>query len=55
MRYLILFFLSGLACFGQENYPTSTPTHIFWQPDTKITAKDYEGKSNPQNDELIKE
>jgi len=50
MKKLYTFFvlvILGLTCFGQTNYPTRDSIHIFWQPDLKITDKDYIGSITP--------
>lgn len=39
--------------FGQTNYPTQDSVHIFWQPDVKLTSKDYQGQPTNNVEELM--
>lgn len=48
IHFTIVFLFLYLVSFGQVNYPTRDSIHIFWQPNLKITLKDYKGI--PQKD-----
>ncbi|MRI63942.1 hypothetical protein EDM00_08075 [Ornithobacterium rhinotracheale] len=37
---------------AQEKLPTSTESHMFWQPETKITIDDYQGNPNPEVEKI---
>ena len=52
---VITFLLISQYCLGQNDYPTSNETHIFWQPDIKITKNDYQGKPTIRGDEIMDE
>ena len=54
---LILFF-SCCFCsiiFGQINYPTKDSSHIFWQPNLKITYNDYIGEPTQEIKKIMDE
>jgi hypothetical protein len=45
---LILVFLSiNLPFYGQNGLPVESDTHIFWQPDRKLTMADFQGEPKP--------
>lgn len=55
IRFVIITFLvlvkqSGI---GQNNYQISNDTHIFWQPNTKITKVDYQGQPIDQASKMM--
>lgn len=50
---LIIFLSIGITSFCQTNYPTEDSTHIFWQPNVKLTFKDYQGKLTPELENLM--
>lgn len=52
---VILFVLASQAAIGQNGYLTSNATHIMWQPDTKISKTDYQGKATSQVDDMMDE
>ncbi|OAQ43534.1 hypothetical protein A5893_17105 [Pedobacter psychrophilus] len=48
----ILIFLS-INVFGQKSFPTQNSTHIFWQPEVRLTIDEYQGKPIPEIDKLM--
>jgi hypothetical protein len=57
IRLIIVTFLVlvSQSVIGQNNYQTSDETHIFWQPNTKITKDDYQGQPTSQVDNMMDE
>jgi hypothetical protein len=49
-----IFYLTATLCIGQPSYPTQDSVHIFWQPDVKLTSKDYQGQPTSNIEELMK-
>ena len=45
--------LTRIISFGQTNYPTRDSVHIFWQPDVKLTSKDYQGQPTSNVEDLM--
>lgn len=52
---LFCFVFVNQALIGQQEYPTSTDTHVFWQPNTKITKDDYRGVATSQTEKFARE
>lgn len=48
-----MLYLTGTLCFGQTLYPTKDSVHIFWQPNVKLTSKDYQGQPTSNIEELM--
>lgn len=55
LTILLCLMLVNQVVIGQQEYPTSTDTHIFWQPDTKITKDDYRGVATSQTEKFAQE
>jgi hypothetical protein len=57
MKNLFLSLILILLClpsYCQLDYPTQDSTHIFWQPEIKIKASDYNGDTIPMIMDLMK-
>ncbi len=48
-----LFFFTNMLCQAQTNYPTQDAVHVFWQPDLKITKKDYQGAPTTNSEKML--
>ena len=44
-----------LVGYSQKKYPTETETHIFWQPNRKLTAEDFQRDPMTASQESIEE
>ena len=50
---ITIFCLTEAISVGQTNYPTQDSVHIFWQPDVKLTSKDYQGQPTSNVEDLM--
>lgn len=51
----IIVYLIILNCYGQVIDSTSSNTHIFWQPELKLTYNDYKGQPTKKIEEMMQQ
>lgn len=49
---LLSFIPSSWSQTTPANYPTQDSVHVFWQPDVKLTRKDYQGTTNENSQRM---